>query len=521
MPDDFLYEKLRNQVDNLGIDMAPSEGLDIEKLNEMLASYRNLFNNAQVGLFRASIEDSPGILECNKRMAEIYGYASPEDFVKHSQPMHLKHFQEEDWQRIWKDLQEQGHLDSHEVRATRRDGKVIWTLFSCKLVADKNWIEGVVEDITALKNVQQRLLDLEDRYNKLFYESPDAITLSDLKTGEIIECNDSTLTLSGYRREEVLGLTTEDILRWVDPRDRMEMVRQLQTRGSINNMETAFYAKDGRELPALLSARIMVLGERKCILATTRDISIYKEIEAERAKIDKLQSATTLAGGIAHDFNNLLAVIMGNIEMAQALQPHDERSSKLLKSAYNECERARLLTQKFLTISEGMLLDRESRQISGTVEDLVHQYLEGRNVSCEIDVTEGICEAVFDVQQMRYVITNLLDNAVEAMPGGGRINIRMHKSAAPDRCPTCSSRMDHAQYIKLCISDEGHGISSQDLPRIFDPYFSTKPMGAAKGMGLGLTIVESIVRKHDGHIFVDSTEGKGTTVTVYLPCTGR
>ncbi len=241
-----------------------------------------------------------------------------------------------------------------------------------------------------------------------------------------------------------------------------------------------------------------------------------KKVEAELLNAKKLEATGVLAGGIAHDFNNLLFVIMGNINMAQLKIEDDHEAQKHLIEAEKACLRAKDLTQKFITFSSGGGPVKRLVSMSHLVSSVVGLVLSGSISGSEIDIPLDLWLVEVDESQMRQVFTGLLENARESMPRGGTVSIRAEnveiaESGVEGIAPGAG------RYVKVVISDEGIGIPEENMPKVFDPYFSTKYRGNQKGMGFGLAIAHSVIKKHNGNIEVESIPGKGTTVSILIP----
>jgi signal transduction histidine kinase/ActR/RegA family two-component response regulator len=241
-----------------------------------------------------------------------------------------------------------------------------------------------------------------------------------------------------------------------------------------------------------------------------RDITDRKKMEEEVMKAQKLESLGVLAGGIAHDFNNLLTGIMGNISMAKAYANPAEKAYARIVEAEKACSQTRGLTRQLLTFAKGGAPVRKVESISQIIMDSAGFALRGSNVRCTYNLPDDLWNVEVDSGQMGQVINNLIINAAQAMPDGGVISVSAGNAAIgkEDNLPISNGR-----YVHILIKDQGAGIQEDILPKIFDPYFTTKK----KGSGLGLASVYSIIMKHDGHITVASKPGEGATFHFYLP----
>lgn len=248
-----------------------------------------------------------------------------------------------------------------------------------------------------------------------------------------------------------------------------------------------------------------------------RDITHQKKMEGELQKSQKLESIGTLAGGIAHDFNNLLLGILGNIELSKLQATPENKLYKNLISAENACGRAKQLTQQFITFSKGGAPAKKIGSVEKMIQDSVNLALAGSNLKNELSVSEDLWSVEFDEDQMKQAVNELLSNANEAMPEGGTVYISVKNVNINENSCRVGMPVVEGRYVQLVIRDNGTGIHKNDLAKIFDPYFSTKPRGTQKGMGLGLTTTYSIIKSHGGYIDIKSKPGLGTTVKVYLP----
>ena len=238
-----------------------------------------------------------------------------------------------------------------------------------------------------------------------------------------------------------------------------------------------------------------------------------KAIEDERLKMEKLESLGILAGGIAHDFNNILTGIMGNLSFARMQLEPEHRSQPLLEAAERASLRAGDLAKQLLTFARGGAPVRAVTSVAVLVEEAVSLTLSGSNVKGIVDVPASLSAVEADAGQMCQAFSNIIMNAVQAMPDGGLLVItaRDHLLEAGNW-----QKLPPGPYVSIAFSDEGGGIPQEDLKKVFDPYFTTKP----QGKGLGLASVYSIVKRHGGSVSVDSQSGDGTTFTVYLPSLG-
>ena len=242
-----------------------------------------------------------------------------------------------------------------------------------------------------------------------------------------------------------------------------------------------------------------------------------KRLEEEQLKANKLESLGLLAGGLAHDLNNSLTAILGNVSLAKRSIRSNENALRRLSEAEMACLQARDVTQQLLTFSKGGAPVKETTSITRLLHDWAGFALAGSQVNCEFAMDPKLWRVDVDQGQMSRVINNLLINAQQAMPEGGTVTIRaMNVTLGSQRSqnpPSLPLPLPAGDYVKIDVQDTGTGIPETQLPRIFDPYFTTKQ----EGSGLGLAITYSVVKAHDGLITVKSQLGVGTTFHIYLP----
>jgi CheY-like chemotaxis protein len=238
-------------------------------------------------------------------------------------------------------------------------------------------------------------------------------------------------------------------------------------------------------------------------------------MEEELLRAEKLESVGVLAGGIAHDFNNYLMAILGNIALAVRSIPDGSPAVPLLAECERACSRARDLTQQLLTFAKGGAPVRATLDLRPVIREATLFALSGSRVDCEFSVDEGLWAVEADERQVALVLHHLVLNAEQAMPGGGRVAVSARNvPSVPDAGPAAGAA---GRVVEITVRDGGPGIPAENLPQIFDPYFTTKE----KGSGLGLASVYAIVVNHGGTITAASSPGEGATFTVRLPASDR
>lgn len=404
-----------------------------------------------------------------------------------------------------------------EVEEYRKDGSTIWLESSMSGLRDKDdklvGILTVSRDITERKRMEKALQESEELYRTSLESSSDGIAI--VHEGRYVYVNQPFLDKIGRRRDEIVGKTRGKFIHPDDQAAFMDYVDKI-TRGlpTPKQVEIRVLLPDGTFINAEVSmVRVTYKGNR-CNLAYLRDITDRKRAEAEHLKVQKLESVGTLAAGIAHDFNNLLAVIQGYIELLKMDIPPGEKVQNRLRATEKAISQATELTNRLLVFSKGGEPVKQVLDVSDLIKDAVLRILGASPVEKRFHLDRDLWPVEVDERQIHQVIRNLAINAAEAMPEGGRLAIRAENTMVKvqDKLP-----IRPGAYIRISVEDTGKGIPTDELPLIFDPYFSTKQRGAQKGMGLGLSVCHSVVTKHNGCITLESKEGRGSTFRVYLP----
>ena len=414
-------------------------------------------------------------------------------------------------------LTKKGSLRDRDVTITTRSGLQRLASMSATLIdiGGEKHVLTVLNDITERKMVEEALRESEEKYRLLFSSVSDAIIIFYLNTLQIMDANSSALSLYGYTIEEMRSMTIGDLSDGFSD----DLTELLGVLGGEKTVRAQTHRnKKGRVFPVEVSGGIFTLNHREIGIAMIRDITRRKQLEEELVRTQKFEAIGILAGGIAHDFNNLLTAISGNVALGKMIaHPEDELYENLL-----EIEKASNLAKdlSFQLLHFGRL----SKPVLDTISmDDILRYTAIKtslpeNISLTFDIEDGLWPARVDAGQIQRVIGYIVTNAVESMPGGGTIRLiagNFTVDAGQD-LPLKAGR-----YVRVSIADQGNGIPAENLAKIFDPYFTTKTTYSEKGMGLGLSLTYSIIKRHHGHISVESAVTAGTTVTLYLPAADR
>lgn len=404
---------------------------------------------------------------------------------------------------------------SIETQRLRRDGVLINIALSTAPLRNVDGAitaaMGIYEDITERKKAEDEIRFLAAIIQNL----PEAVCAIDLQ-GAVVAWNSSAEKLLGYTADEIMGKPITTVIpEEFAQQELTHCLTLLNTNGSFSGYESVRLAKDGRRIPVELAAvaikdRTQTIKHYASIIV---DLTDRKKAEEERLKGHMLESIGILAGGIAHDFNNLLNVIVGNIAVAKlSVQPGGKAYSRL-DDAENVCGIAGELSTRLITFATGGEPLKKSASLSELIKSSVALLMKDSTIKTVLTMPDDLYLVAIDEGQMKQVINNLIINAKEAMPQGGTLTVlgeNLHITAQ-DNIP-----MREGDYLKISVQDTGAGIPAENMAKIFDPYYSTKDTYSQKGLGLGLAVCYSVIKRHDGLITVDSQPGEGTTFNIYL-----
>jgi PAS domain S-box-containing protein len=387
----------------------------------------------------------------------------------------------------------------------------------------KTQLERLVSLRTAeLTQSIRALRESELKYRTVVERANDGIVIS--KEGIILYCNLQFSKWIGEPEKKILNRSFLDFITREERASVQEQMKNcLQKDYNPLGLESFLLRPGDEKLDVRISFGRMIYHRQPALLLFIQDIKAQKLLEEERLKTEKLESVGLLAGGISHDFNNLLAVIMGNIQLAMIEVSQAHRAYPILQEAENSSMLAADLTRQFITFSQGGYPVLQAESLVDIIKEstrAIPQEPDGkRGIRCECHLPADLWLVTCDRSQVVWVMVNLIKNALNAMPGGGVLEIKAENvgNITEDAVKGILLSGTGDKYVKITIRDEGVGIPKEHMGKIFDPYFSTRTEVTQKGLGLGLAIVHSIVKKHNGAIYAKSEVGVGTTFTIYLP----
>ncbi len=339
--------------------------------------------------------------------------------------------------------------------------------------------------------------------------------------GRVSSWNAGAERFKGYSAQEIMG---EHFSRFYTEEDRAAGVpaRALQTAESEGRFEAEGWRvrKDGSRFWAMVIIDPIRDEAGKLIgyAKVTRDMSERRAIEEQLRQSQKMEAVGQLTGGLAHDFNNLLTGISGSLELMQAriAQGRTAEIDRYILAAQGAVKRASALTHRLLAFSRRQTLDPKPTNVNrllNELEDLIRRTV-GPGVQVEVVGASGLWPTLVDPNQLENSVLNLCINGRDAMPDGGKLTIETSNKWIDERASR-SHDLPVGQYVSVCVTDTGTGMTPDVIAKAFDPFFTTKPIG--EGTGLGLSMIYGFARQSGGQVRIYSEVGEGTTMCLYLP----
>lgn len=422
----------------------------------------------------------------------------------------------EHWIQVFSEVPLTGKILKFEDFAPELNKIFSISAFSFK----KGFFAIVFEDITASKTSEKLIASERERLAITLHSIGDGVISTDTD-GKIVTINKSAQELLECRLEDTVGKKLKSIFNVINEISRTPLEdpieKLIRTRKKIEpESHTLLITSTGKEMLIALSADPIIGNDNYIIgiVLVFRDMTEKVKLETTIQRNQKLESIGVLAGGIAHDFNNLLAGIFGYLEIAIMFSKDNPKVIDYLNKALFAFNRAKALTLQLLTFSKGGTPIKKLASLLPILTESIQFSLSGSNINVVYELDKNLWATEIDENQIGQVIQNIAINAQQAMLQGGTLIVKAENIILEKKEFLISANQN---YIKLSFIDNGIGIPKESLPRIFDPFFSTKK----EGTGLGLTTVFSIVQKHGGFLDVDSIEGQGSSIIIYLPAQNK
>ena len=493
--------------------------IEKSKINE--EKFRTFTEKLEFGIF--TYTEDGYFNYANDYASKMMGYSREEltrkKYIEFIHPDYRKLVEE----RAKARLSGENAIDNYELKVIFKDGSVHWVTLSANRINIQGKPLGLagVFEITRRKELEQQLMEEKEQLLVTLRSIGDGVIVTDVN-GSIVLLNRVAEKLTGWKTEAASGKALKDIFKVYNKLTGEELqnpVNRVKVSESVFNLtdNSVLISRDESEI--LIADSCAPIRDRESRIIGTvivfRDITEKKKIEEQLEKARKLESLGILAGGIAHDFNNLLTGILGNISLMQMYLEgnSDSRLLESIKEAKKAAKRAGNLTQQLLTFSKGGSPILEVASLDSIIRENASFILSGSNVGYTINSEDNLWKVNIDTGQISQVIQNLVLNADQAMPHGGRIEINTRNISLGETQIIYGVNIPKGDYVSVEITDQGAGIPEEIQDKIYDPYFTTKETGN----GLGLSTVYSIIKQHKCYIGFESYPGKGTTFYLYFP----
>ncbi len=476
----------------------------LELFKRTETNFRVVFENAPEAIYIIDT-DTRQIMDCNSFMVEWLGY--PREELLSMKMDAIVVAETSDVQDKIKQALDRGMVRVQERRYARKDGTVVDAEATGAVVEyeGKKCLAILVRDITERKQLEEL-----SRYKELFGNVSDPVFINDFR-GKFLEVNEGACQLFDYSRQQLLTMRVKEFIRPNQVRILAENGKRIR-RGETTTFEMELIAKKGEPIPFEFHARPIIFKREPAVLSVGRDLSLRKNFEETLIRTERLTAVGEMASGIAHNFNNLLQMIMGAGQAALVKLESGKvnQCSEAITAILSSCDRGADIVRRikeFTDVRADETAQASSFDLAKLVQEAVEltkpfwkdlptfQKYEINLINTKRSYVKGKPSEIYEV------LVNLIKNALEAMPEGGRLTI-------------CTKREKGKVHLK--VSDTGRGIPEEILQRIFEPFFTTKGL---RSSGLGLSASYGIIRRHQGEIHVESTMGRGATFTVILPAT--
>jgi PAS domain S-box-containing protein len=402
----------------------------------------------------------------------------------------------------------------YETVRRHKDGRNVPILVTVSPI--RNDAGQIIGAAKIARDVTERKRSAE-RFRAIFNSVGEGIFITDVATGKYLDVNDAGAAMFGYRPDELIGRSGQGVP--VEARHEAQAwLDSAVIAARPQSLEWQCTSRDGRVFWAEVSLRLDSIGGHNVVVTVFRDVTERRMIEEQLRQSQKMESIGNLTGGMAHDFNNLLGIIIGNLDLLREVRPDDDEVADLSGEALDAAMRGADLTRRLLAFARRQPLQNERIDVNRLVTDTVQllRRVLGEHIEISLRFGHDVCVVLADPAQLQAALTNLANNARDAMPKGGRLIIATgHRQLDADYA-TLHAEVMPGDYAMIEVTDTGTGISPEVLGQIFEPFFTTKERD--KGSGLGLSMVFGFIKQSGGHVNVYSELGVGTTFRLYLPC---
>ena len=373
------------------------------------------------------------------------------------------------------------------------------------------------EEMAEREQAEKELGRSEERFAKAFQASPIPMAIQSRTTERFLDVNEAFLTVTGFRRLEIISRTPGELNLNPDADAALELSLRLGADRSVRNFECQLRTRTGEIRECMVSAEAIELGNEAVALVATQDVSEQRKLEKQLRHSQKLEAVGQFAAGVAHDFNNMLTVIHGHASLHLAANNLAKDVTDSLNQVSLAAERAAALTRQLLTFSRKQIVQPrvlDVNAIVGNLHDMLRRLI-GEHIDLQCEMADGLPAVRADESNIEQIVVNLAVNARDAMPHGGRLVLRTTVAEIDAAQAARHPQARAGRFVCLSLADTGSGMDAATLSHIFEPFFTTKEVG--KGSGLGLATVYGIVAQLQGWIEVASEVNRGTEMKIFLP----
>jgi len=474
---------------------------------------RALLNALPVGIAVTNLDGK--ISEVNPALLEMFGYDSREEFLDLNAST-LYHDPGDRERRL--ELSSDWSSKDFEARLKRKGGSFFWasiTSITQKDEGGKTRFINVVKDITKRKQAEEELLRERDYSESIVNSLPGAFFLFD-DTGIFVRWNKNFEKVSGYSTEEISRMSPIDFFRDEGKGRIAEKIREIFSKGG-SSIEANVLTKTGKEIPYYLTGNRIFLAGIPHLAGMGIDISERRYLEEQLHQSRKMEAIGKLAGGVAHDFNNLLTIVMGYADTLLHGKSHQDPDYPIIEDIFRAGQRAAALTNQLLAFARKQMLQPKALDLNDIITDMngMLKRIIGEDIELACLPGPDLGKVRADPGQIGQVVMNLVLNARDAMPDGGRLTIETTNLLIDKGFTDPPPGVSAGRHVVLAVSDTGCGMDDETRMRIFEPFFTTKEK--SMGTGLGLSTVYGIVKQSGGNISVSSKPGEGTNVRIHFP----
>jgi len=483
-----------------------------EKLVLSENKYRTIIEGAQDGV---TVFDHKGrIIETNDAFCDMLGYNRDQLVGMTWQDIDAQETEQETKPHI-EELSQAGR-DRFETRHRRHDGAIIDVEVSVRRFGDNpSLFVNFIRDITERKQAVKKLAESEERHRRLFDQSNDAIFVCDSLS--IVDVNKRACELTGYNREELLQMSVLELHPEKERQRLLTLKRGAEPEGSIR-FQSQYETATGEILEVEISTKILESGS-SMVQSIVRDVTETKRLQELESRAQRLETAGIIAGQVAHDFNNLLAPLMAYPEFIREELPAGHSVLSLVDQIEEASHKIAEINQDLLAMGRRGHFTQDVLNLNTVVHEVIAEN-KGcpSTLYCDYDLASDLMPVLGGGSQLHRMISNLVNNARDAMTDIGRLTIRT-ENYYRDLDSIDYAQIPKGEYVRLTITDTGCGIPEDMVNKIFDPFFTTKQADKKRGSGLGMSVVDAVVKDHRGFIDLQTQVGKGTSFFVYLPIT--